>query len=155
VGGDGAVPVIVTVSERFVVVCKACGYDELLVVQSTCILFLDQSAQSLNAVGVNSKNNRGYRGARNRWKRLLCKYATLVQPAKKYRRIFFTRLWGKGKRAYDYGNLVGGFKPLLDEIVRAGYLIDDSPRYCSEYYSQYKSTTGKDYVEVVIEDVKR
>ena len=136
-------------------ICKACNFDPSLCIENTYMIFLDQSAQSLNAVGVNSKNNRGYRGARNRWKRLLGKHSTLITPAKKYRRIFFTRFWGKGKRAYDFGNLVGGFKPLLDEIVRSGWLIDDSPKFCSEYYSQHKSKTGKDYVEVVIEDVRK
>ena len=136
-------------------ICKACNFDPELCVENTYILFLDQSAQSLNSVGVNSKNNRGYRGARNRWARTLNKHSTFLTKAKKYRRIYFCRYWGKGKRAYDYGNLVGGFKPLLDEIVRAGYLIDDSPKYCSEYYTQYKSKTGKDYVEVVIEDVAK
>tara|TARA_R110002020_G_scaffold207256_2_gene412647 strand:- start:2873 stop:3283 length:411 start_codon:yes stop_codon:yes gene_type:complete len=132
--------------------CPACGYDYTLCVENTYTITLHQSAQSLNAVGVNSKNNRGYRGARNRWKRLLTPFATLPK-ADGYRRIFFTRYWGKGKRAFDYGNLVGGLKPLLDEIVRAGHLVDDSPKQCAEYYAQYKSNTGKDYVTVLIEDV--
>lgn len=132
--------------------CIACNYDPTLCVENTYSIHIDQSAQSLNAVGVNSKNNRGYRGARNRWKRKLASYEALPK-ATSYRRIYFTRYWGKGKRAYDYGNLVGGFKPLLDEIVRAGYLIDDSPKHCSEYYSQYKSTTGVDYVVITIETI--
>jgi hypothetical protein len=132
--------------------CKGCDYNPGLCIQNTYTLVIQRSAQSLNSVGVNSKNNRGYRGARNRWKRELKKYENLPK-AKAYRRIFFTRFWGKGKRAYDYGNLVGGFKPLLDEIVRAGLLLDDSPKHCSEYYRQYKSPDGVDHVVVVIEDV--
>lgn len=132
--------------------CPACNYDPDLCVENTYTILIEQAAQSLNAVGVNSKNNRGYRGARNRWKRKLQPYEALPK-ATAYRRIFFCRYWGKGKRAYDYGNLVGGFKPLLDEIVRAGLLVDDSPKHCSEYYSQYKSPNGKDHVVIVIEDV--
>lgn len=132
--------------------CIACNYDPTLCVENTYTLIIHQSAQSLNAVGVNSKNNRGYRGARNKWKRKLQQYNELP-PAESYRRIFFTRFWGKGKRAYDYGNLVGGFKPLLDEIVRAGHLIDDSPKHCAEYYRQYKAPDGDDHVVIVIEDV--
>ena len=132
-------------------ICPACDYDDLAEVTATYTLVLHQAAQSLNAVGVNSKNNRGYRGARNRWGKLLQPYGKLPE-AKKPRRIFFTRFWGKGKRAYDFGNLVGGFKPLLDMVVRAKLLVDDSPKHCAEYYRQYKSPDGTDHVVVVIED---
>lgn len=133
--------------------CEACDYDPTICVENTYTILIERSAQSLNSVGINHKSNRGYRGARNRWKRELKRYEGKVPKAEKKRRIYFTRYWGKGKRAYDYGNLVGGFKPLLDEIVRAGLLLDDSPKQCEEYYKQFKSPTKKDYVIVVIEDV--
>ena len=131
--------------------CEACDYDDSLCVENTYTIEIDRSAQSLNAVGINHKSNRGYRGARNRWKRELGRFD--IPKATKKRRVFFERHWGKGKRAYDYGNLVGGFKPLLDEIVRAGWLIDDCPKMCEEYYHQEKSHTKKDYIVVTIEDV--
>jgi hypothetical protein len=121
-------------------------------VENTYTLVIPAAAQSLNTVGVNSKNNRSYRGARRKWCGLIKKHAGEIPEAEKPRRVFFTRFWGKGKRAYDYGNLVGGFKPLLDELVKAGYLIDDCPKYCSEYYRQFKSPDGTEYVVITFED---
>ena len=132
--------------------CTACDFDPGLCVENTYTIVIPHAAQSLNTVGINSKNNRAYRGARRAWARSLKKASNGVAPAEKARRIFFTRFWGRGKRAYDFGNLVGGFKPLLDEIVRAGYLIDDAPKWCSEYYRQYRSADGTDYVIIVLED---
>ncbi len=132
--------------------CTACDFDPSLPVLATYTLVLEQSAQSLNAVGTNAKTNRGYRAARNRWARLLKQYKHLPK-ATGHRRIYFTRFWKKRKYAYDYGNLVGGFKPLLDEIVKAGLLLDDKPSVCSDYYRQFKSPDGFDRVVVVIEEV--
>jgi hypothetical protein len=132
--------------------CPACNYDPTLCVEHTWTLILKRGAQSINDVGVNSKNNRAYRGSRRKWKKLLQPYSR-IPKATKLRRIYFCRFYGKGKRPYDYGNLVGGFKPLLDEIVRAGLLVDDRPNTCADYYRQEKSPCGTDYVTVIIEDV--
>ena len=95
-------------------ICSACDFDPGACVETSYRIALYQPAQSLNDVGVNTKNNHAYRKARRSWKRELARSCSATQ-AKKKRRVFFTRLWGKGKRAYDFGNLVGGFKPLLDE----------------------------------------
>ena len=132
-------------------ICKGCDYDDELVVTETYTLLLSRAAQSLNTVGVNSRNNRAYRGSRRRWERLLVKYSHL-KKATGPRRIYFCRYWGKGKRAYDFGNLVGGFKPLLDMICKLGLLINDAPNNCSEYYRQQRDLDGNDYVIVVIEE---
>jgi hypothetical protein len=47
-----------------------------------------------------------------------------------------------GKRMLDYGNLVGGCKPVLDALVREGVIRDDSPRWVAEQYNQDKAPRG-------------
>lgn len=59
-----------------------------------------------------------------------------------------TRHWGPRKRAFDEANLVGGFKILVDAIVRSGHLCDDSPDLFKGYYFQKKSDTGFGWIEV-------
>lgn len=39
-------------------------------------------------------------------------------------------------RELDFGNLVGGAKPIPDCLIRLGYLRDDSPRWFTCEYSQ-------------------
>lgn len=133
-------------------ICSACDFDPDAVVKTSYTIILHANAQSLNVVGTNGKNAHAYRKARNRWKRLLQPYNHLPK-ATGHRRIHFTRFWGKGKRAFDYGNLVGGFKPLLDMLVADGHLVDDKPKFCSEYYRQYKAPDGKEHVVIVIEEM--
>jgi hypothetical protein len=41
-------------------------------------------------------------------------------------------------RLLDYGNLVGGAKPIPDALVRLGYLYDDAPRWFTCDYFQTK-----------------
>lgn len=129
--------------------CSACGYSEGIV-ENRWTVVLRKPAQSMNVVGVNGRGNHRYRKARSVWLSQLDKHH--VPLAYRKRRIFFTRFYGARKRAYDYGNLVGGFKPLLDMIVEKRWLIDDKPKYCEDYYLQFKSPDGCDYTVIVIED---
>lgn len=134
--------------------CPACGYDDSLCIQNTYTIVIPRAAQSLNQVGTNHRNNHKYRGARRSWAYYLQRHGALdIPPAEGKRRIFFTRHYGKRKRPFDYGNLVGGFKPLLDMIVDCDLLIDDKPKYCAEYYSQQRSDNGEDYITIRIEDI--
>lgn len=63
-----------------------------------------------------------------------------------------TRFYKKGKRPFDTGNLIGGFKPTIDALVETGLLRDDSPQWLQAWYFQKPSPTGKDVVELVIEE---
>jgi hypothetical protein len=67
--------------------------------------------------------------------------------------VWFKRYYGKRKRPFDRGNLAGGMKPLLDELVSAGWLVDDSPKFCQDHYAQEKSPSGSDYILVTLEDI--
>ena len=44
-----------------------------------------------------------------------------------------------GSRALDHDNLVGGAKPLLDALKKAGLIADDSPRCIKVTYRQHKA----------------
>lgn len=133
--------------------CLGCGYDGELKVTERYIFVLKKAAISTNKLKSNGRGSSPYRGHRAAWERLLRPY-THLPKAKGKRRVFFTRFWGKRKRAYDYGNLVGGFKPLLDMLVKHDFLVDDSPRWCYDYYRQFKSPDETDYVIVVIERIE-
>lgn len=134
-------------------ICSACDYNDELEITGTCTIVLHEPAHSLNTVGVNSRrDNRMYKKERRRWERALQPYLHL-KPATGHRRVFFTRFWGARKRAFDYGNLVGGFKPLLDMLVKMNLLLDDKPALCSEYYRQMKSPDGIGHIILVLEDV--
>jgi Holliday junction resolvase RusA-like endonuclease len=69
------------------------------------------------------------------------------------RRIRVTRLMGKGKRAYDHANLVGGCKGLIDACVRAGLLKDDTAHYFEGYYRQERDPDGKGGALLVVEEL--
>lgn len=69
-------------------------------------------------------------------------------PATGKRSLIITRHWGKGCRAYDYVNLVGGCKPLVDAIKRAGFLRDDTPKWVDDCYLQRASEDGIARVEI-------
>lgn len=52
----------------------------------------------------------------------------------------------------DVDNLIGGMKKLLDAIVRAGYMKDDSPEHCTVNYHQELCKKGQERVHVQIQD---
>jgi hypothetical protein len=75
-------------------------------------------------------------------------------PATGKRRVTWERILGPRQREFDEPNLIGGLKPLLDGMVRAGLLVDDSPRW---YEGVYRQVTGNRQdgpaIRVTIEEV--
>jgi hypothetical protein len=65
-----------------------------------------------------------------------------ITPATGLRRVVVTRLYGHRGRRMDRPNLVGGCKPVLDALVRAKLLRDDSERWCIDHYAQRKVGAG-------------
>lgn len=66
------------------------------------------------------------------------------------------RATGRGSpQLLDYGNLVGGCKPLLDALVLAKLLLDDSPRNLIDHYRQVISDYATDFdrVDVAITEL--
>lgn len=60
----------------------------------------------------------------------------------------FERHWGKRKSAFDHANLIGGFKPLIDSMIKVGIVKDDSPDLFKAYYTQQKSTSGIGFIKI-------
>lgn len=54
-------------------------------------------------------------------------------------------------RYLDYGNLVGGAKPIPDVIVRLGWARDDSPRWMDTAYAQTVVPKEEERTEISIE----
>jgi hypothetical protein len=50
----------------------------------------------------------------------------------------------------DYGNLVGGCKPLLDALRYEGLIHDDSVRWLDDRYEQHEAKRGEARTEVEI-----
>jgi hypothetical protein len=106
-----------------------------------------------NSLGGNTKNGQKYRGWRKAWEQHFGPWLGSLPPAKRKRRVLITRHYGKGKRAFDRVNFMGGCKPLLDTLTNFGALYDDNELWCEDHYSQQKSNDGIDYVTVVIEEL--
>ena len=55
----------------------------------------------------------------------------------------------------DYGNLVGGCKPLVDALVKTKLLVDDNPTNLRDHYRQVISDFVDDFdkVEITITDL--
>lgn len=133
--------------------CVICKYDPDVPVTGTWLVRLPGVAlPSTNSLGSNTRRYNKYRSFRTKFSRLLDKYATEVPPAEAKRRVLIVRQYGKRKRAYDYGNLVGGCKPLLDCLKEHSLILDDSPKQLADYYLQERSPDGTDNVTIVIED---
>ena len=69
---------------------------------------------------------------------------------KKKRRLKITRF---STRLLDYGNLVGGCKPLLDAMKLSGLIADDSPKWIEDEYFQEKCQRGFERTEIIIQEV--
>jgi hypothetical protein len=94
----------------------------------------------------------GHRWARTRWR---ARFEQAIQPptyrqrAHGKRYISITRFIGYRQREYDYGNLVGGCRPLVDALVRLRWLVDDRPACLLAEYMQRKAA-GRSGVEIRI-----
>ena len=97
-----------------------------------------------------------YRKERDKWTRALMALARNegVPKATAKRRITLTRIIGKRQRQFDYSNLVGGAKYVLDACKAAGLLVDDAPRWCDDKYEQRKRV-GKEFGTIItVEDAE-
>ena len=145
--------VSIPVSKPAMDVCTLCqGHPNAVVLHRW------QATIPIEPPSQNCLHNKG--GRRWAYRKLRDQYTESVHTylsapkATRMRRVRITRLWGKKKRAYDHGNLIGGCKPLLDALVIAGLLVDDSPKYVEAYYYQEKSPNDKGGVRVVLEELE-
>lgn len=107
-----------------------------------------------------SASNRGggnwaYRAQRKRWVALLMDVVRSGKAtrAEGQRVVRITREYGKGCRPWDYGNFVGGLKPVIDALTRevrdgrgrgrtipaSGIVVDDSEKWMLAEYEQRRA----------------
>jgi len=116
---------------------------------------LDAVWPSQNTLGGNLKGDAGfrYRRAKARLRKALEHAADpTVTTADDRRRVVFTRFYGRRRRPYDYANLVGGGKPLVDLLVESGYLVNDTESLFEGIYHQKRSPDGTDSIRIEFYD---
>lgn len=98
-------------------------------------------------------------GGRHKYKEIRDNYRMLfrnkmntigIPRATDKRRVLVTRLYsGRGKKR-DFGNLVGGCKPLLDALTLEGLIIDDKDSCLEDHY--YQERREESGVRIVLEE---
>ena len=100
------------------------------------VLQIPESTPSLNAYwgGHWSKKHE----LRKRWAWLVraARIRAKVFEAPKYPRAVLT-LERYGARMLDHDNLVAGMKPLVDSLVKEGFIAGDSPQHITATYVQH------------------
>lgn len=113
------------------------------------------SYPSQNQLGGNAKGGAGwhYRRLRQEFASALCAAlaAFKVPKAIGKRRVWLTRIFKPGKRAYDVANLIGGGKHIVDCLVARALLIDDSAKYFEGIYAQHAGPS--DAIRLRFDDV--
>jgi hypothetical protein len=114
-------------------------------------LIIEQEAISANdkIFGINKSGAKYlYKAYRDKLKTtLICSLGIGQEQERTAWKI--VRHWGANKRQFDDANLVGGFKPLFDALVKINHIQDDNPDYFKAYYFQRKSNTGEGYIELI------
>ncbi len=100
-------------------------------------------------------NQRGFRGRmaykleRNAWHVLMRAKLTPRHPPEGKVRI---RLISYRNRLLDFGNLVGGAKPIPDILKLLGYIKDDRPKWFECDYQQHQVPIGEERTEIIFID---
>lgn len=71
-----------------------------------------------------------------------------VPKATGHRLVTVTRVTGPRGKSYDLDNLAIGAKPLIDELVAHGLLVDDDEEHATISYQQRKGEKAGTVVEV-------
>lgn len=91
-----------------------------------------------------------YKRGKDTWRLAL---SLLVGPTRGLRLPWshwtFTRCWASPHRELDYGNLVGGAKPIADCLIELGVIVDDKPKHFHCDYLQ-RRVTDKSYTLITL-----
>ncbi len=140
--------------------CPACGYVDREPAR-TWHLHFQCKLKSLNKIGSNQKGvaGRAYRNERSSWVARLVRNGALVPRAEGHRQVIITRHYKAPtpgqrdkRKEYDYDNLVGGAKPLVDALRAAKLIKNDHQGAVTVIYKQQPSTTSKPLVTVELQE---
>lgn len=83
---------------------------------------------------------------RKRWAQVLRIHLRGMIPAAPWVKAWcrITRIYGGRSRDFDFGNLVGGAKPVPDALIELGVIADDNPRQFACEYVQRKAMPGEE-----------
>jgi hypothetical protein len=109
-------------------------------------LVIDRDPPSQNTLPAKGRHGSSFAYARERdlWVMLFMVAARSagVPRVAAPRRVTFTRRYSGRKQLRDHANVIGGMKPVVDAMVRAGLLVDDSPEWFEAYYRQERAAHG-------------
>lgn len=130
-----------------------CSYDADADVADQWLFVADSYCPTQNSLKGNTKAGYDYRKWRRHWEDTFGDFFRAMPRSILLRRVTITRHYGKGRRAYDRGNFIGGCKPLIDTLVNMGALYNDNAVFLEDHYIQEKSADGVDRVSVLIEEL--
>lgn len=138
--------------------CVKCGHDPEVAVLRSWSFHVPRAPESLNAHSVNAGLARFvYAKKRNAWLSDLATMARVerIPEAIVKRRVTLTRVYHGRCRAFDRDNLAGGMKMIVDALVLAGLITDDSPRWAELHFAQRKVSGASSYagLDVHIEEL--
>lgn len=121
--------------------------------KSVIDLRLKKKLLSLNEVGTNAKppGGRKYRTERTWYTKKLAAWTECL-PATGFRQVTITRQYCLPDREYDYDNLVGGCKPIVDAMRKTGLLVNDKRKDVVVRYMQEQIDNTANYVLIEIEE---
>ena len=119
--------------------CPWCGDSPSASVRRVLSVETPREIVSTNAHRVNrGASMHEYRRYRQGWARdLAALVPNTAKQATRKRRVVVTRFYGKGCRRFDARNFDS--KALIDALVSASVLVDDSPRWAVVHHVQAKA----------------
>jgi hypothetical protein len=136
--------------------CPWCGFDPGAVVAARWERFFPRQPPSQNDFGKSVGARKAYKLERDTWSwemRAWAMHSAGPTKARGPRRLRFERLYHGKKRDRDRGNLIGGMKPILDAIKLEGLIVDDSPEWLVDFYSQRRDELRSGLV-ITIEELE-
>lgn len=130
-----------------------CAFDQAAPVRTRWEWEIEADSDSLNAHRQNDARGWAYRKQRDQWTVIMknaARRADITRPEEK-RRVTITRLYSGRQQERDHDNLVGGMKPLVDALERAGIVVSDAKRWAEIHYLQERSERRA--IRVVVEEL--
>jgi hypothetical protein len=123
-----------------VTICQTCNQRVPDVARRAWTATIPMKVTTSNGYVVNHGASRWkYKQARNDWEAWFAAKFREARGAETFRRVTFVRLYSGREREFDYANLVGGMKPVVDAMKNVGLIVDDSTRWIEDHYRQERA----------------
>jgi hypothetical protein len=135
--------------------CRYCGVDLEAPIGNRWAFLIPMDAPTQNVIAQNKGGKRwAYKRMRDDFTLMImaCTRSIAIPAAKRKRRVVITRRYDGRKQERDFGNLVGGLKMVVDAMVHAKLLVDDSPQWVEDFYRQERAVTDIGLL-VLLEDL--